>query len=244
MDEWKVSVNSNLEFLATSVPISRTLSEQVADQLRQTILRGQLKPGQRIVEHEIADALALSRGPVRDALKILENERLVVRYPHRGAFVAQLTLRDAEEIYSLREALEILALNHAIKYATDEQVAELSKVIDRMIARMQEEYTQVEATDLDLEFHHTLCRISGHNRALAAWTALRDQVRLLILTHRILHPLDFRENAAEWHRQLVDAVLQRDVQAGEAVLRKHLAASFEATRTAMREGKPESLDKP
>ena len=228
-------MDNNLSFLATPAPLSRTLSDQVVKQLRQAILSGQLKPGQRIVENEIAQAMALSRGPVRDALKILENERLVVHYPHRGAFVAWLTLRDAEEIYSLREALEVLALHNAIKYATDEQVGELSQVINQMTARQQEQYTQTEATDLDLEFHHTLCRISGHGRVLAAWTALRDQVRLLILTHRILHPMDFRDNAVEWHRQLADAV--RDRNAEEA--RKHLAASFEATSRAIREGRLE-----
>ena len=205
-------MDNNLSFLATPAPLSRTLSDQVVKQLRQAILSGQLKPGQRIVESEIAQAMALSRGPVRDALKILENERLVVHYPHRGAFVAWLTLRDAEEIYSLREALEVLALHNAIEYATDEQVGELSQVINRMTARQQEQYTQTEATDLDLEFHHTLCRISGHGRVLAAWTALRDQVRLLILTHRILHPMDFRDNAVEWHRQLADAVRDRNGQ--------------------------------
>ena len=237
-------MDNNLSFLATPAPFSRTLSDQVVRQLRQAILSGQLKPGQRIVESEIAQAMALSRGPVRDALKILENERLVVHYPHRGAFVAWLTLRDAEEIYSLREALEAVALHSAIKYATDEQVGELSHVINRMTARQQEQYTQTEATDLDLEFHHTLCRISGHGRVLAAWTALRDQVRLLILTHRILHPMDFRDNAAEWHRQLADAVRDRNGQLAEDVLRKHLAASYEATSRAIREGRLEPPTEP
>lgn len=230
-------MNNGVSPLSLSAPFNRTLSDQVANQLREAILRGQLKPGQRIVEHEIADAMALSRGPVRDALRILQNERLVVQYPHRGAFVAWLTLRDAEEIYSLRESLETLALQYAIKFATDEEVEELGKVIARMTARVKQEYTQPEATDLDLEFHYTLCRISGHSRVLEAWTALRGQVRLLILTHRILHPLDFRENAVEWHRQLLDAVRQRDSAAAEVVLRRHLAASFEATSRAIQDGK-------
>jgi DNA-binding GntR family transcriptional regulator len=230
-------MDNSLAFLATPAPLSRTLSDQVVRQLRRAILGGQLKPGQRIVESEIAQAMALSRGPVRDALKILENERLIVHYPHRGAFVAWLTLRDAEEIYSLREALEVLALHNAIQHATDDRVAELGQVIDLMAARLCQEYTQTEATELDLEFHHTLCRISGHGRALTAWTALRDQVRLLILTHRILHPMDFRENAVEWHRRLADAVLQRDGRTAEFVLREHLGASFEATSMAIREGK-------
>jgi DNA-binding GntR family transcriptional regulator len=233
-------MDSGLETLSLSAPFTRTLSEQVANQLREAILCGQLKPGQRIVEREIAEAVALSRGPVRDALKILQNERLVVQYPHRGAFVAWLTLQDAEEIYSLREALEVLALQNAIRCATDEQVAELSRVVDEMTVWLQQEHTQTEATDLDLEFHHTLCSISGHGRVLTAWTALRDQVRLLLLTHRILHPMDFRENAIEWHQQLVAALAKRDASAAEAVLRQHLAASFEITSAAIRAGKLEA----
>jgi DNA-binding GntR family transcriptional regulator len=232
-------MGNNLEFLARSAPFSRTLSDQVAHQLRQAILCGHLKPGQRIVEQEIAEAMALSRGPVRDALRVLQNERLVVHYPHRGAFVAWLTLRDAEEIYSLREALEVLALHYAIRHATEEQIGELSRLIDQMVTRMQQDCPLPEATEIDLEFHHMLCRISGHGRALAAWTALRDQVRLLILTHRILHPMDLSENAADWHRQLVAAICLRDEEVAEKVLRKHLAASFAITRLAILKGESE-----
>ncbi len=232
-------MDHSIASLDLSAPFSRTLSDQVANQLRQAILQGRLKPGQRIVEHEIANAMAISRGPVRDALRILQNERLVVQYPHRGAFVAWLTLRDAEEIYSLREALESLALEYAIKSATAEQVEEMSRVVEQMVVRPQQEYTQTEATDLDLEFHHTLCRISGHSRVLAAWTTLRAQVRLLILTHRILQPTDFRENAAEWHCRLVDAVRNRDIQAGRVVLHQHLVASFETVSKAILVGKLE-----
>ena len=230
-------MDRNPESLTLSAPFSRTLSDQVANQLRQAILQGRLKPGQRIVEHEIAQAMAISRGPVRDALKILQNERLVVQYPHRGAFVAWLSLRDAEEIYSLREALEALALDYAIRYATDEQFDELSQVVNQMTTRLQQDYTQAEATDLDLEFHHTLCRISGHSRVLTAWMALRGQVRLLILTHRILQPMDFRERGAVWHRQLVDTLCQRDIGAAREVLQKHLAASFDTVSKAILEGK-------
>ena len=67
---------------------------------------------------------------MRDALKLLENEGLVVRYAHQGTFVAWLTLHDAEEIYSLRTALETLALNHAIRYATEDQIGELDRIVD------------------------------------------------------------------------------------------------------------------
>ena len=149
-----------------SAPPTRTLSDHIAEQLRQSIITDQLKPGQRIVEREIADAMQTSRGPVRDALKLLENEGLVVRYPHRGTFVARLSLQDAEEVYTLRESLETLAAEYAVKYATPEQIDELAQVVDEITAQIKRGYNQSEATDLDLEFHRTLCRISGHKRVL------------------------------------------------------------------------------
>ncbi len=228
-------MNGNLEFLSGTVPVSRTLSDQVADQLRQAILLGQLKPGQRIIEQEIAEALALSRGPVRDALRILQNERLIVLNPYRGASVARLTMRDAEEIYSLREALEVLALEHAVAVATPGQISELTSVIERMAAQLQRPHTHAELIDTDLDFHQTLCQISAHSRVLSAWLALRSQVSLLMLSHQVLAGLDMSVIAVDWHRQLVDEIARRDASAAEETLRKHLAKSYEATLQAIRE---------
>ena len=227
-------MENGLGSFALSSPLNRTLSDQVADQLREAILDGRLKPGQRIVESNIADAMEMSRGPVRDALRMLETDRLVVRYPHRGTFVAWLTLHDAEEIYSLREALETLVVDFAIKFATDEQLDELDVIVDRMSAGLDQDYTQLQATDIDLEFHDAVCRISNHSRAQTAWSALRSQVRLLILTHRVQQPLDFRENAVEWHRVLAAALRQRDRDQAIQTLRAHLAVSFSSTVTAIK----------
>jgi DNA-binding GntR family transcriptional regulator len=230
-------MNGNFEFLTVAAPLNRTLSDQVADQLRQAILLGQLKPGQRIIEQEIAEALALSRGPVRDALRILQNERLIVINPYRGASVAKLTLRDAEEIYTLRLALEVLALRHAIENASDQQIGQLTAVIDRMVAHLQgAERSHAELIDTDLDFHATLVGISGHSRVMSAWSALRGQVSLLMLSHQVLEGLDMSEIAVTWHRQLVDEMLRRDPQAAEETLRRHLARSYEATVFAIRDG--------
>ncbi len=229
-------MNGNLEFLNMSPPLNRTLSDQVADQLRQAILLGQLKPGQRIIEQEIAEALALSRGPVRDALRILQNERLVVLNPYRGASVAKLTVDDAEEIYSLREALELLALRHALRVASDDQVRELSVVVDWMVQLLDRpDHSLAELINTDLDFHFTLCRISGHGRLLSAWAALRGQVSLLMLTHQVIAGLDMSELAVGWHGLLVDAMLRRDAAEAEATLRKHLARSYQATVEAIRQ---------
>lgn len=210
-----------------TAPSQRTLSDYVADRLRQAILANQFEPKQRLVEQDIAERLQTSRGPVRDALKTLENEGLVVRQSHRGAFVAQLTPQDVIEIYSVREALETLAIKFAIQNASDEQIDQLDKLVRQMEHLAKRDYSQVEATDLDLEFHHLLCQISGHKRVLIAWEALSTQIRLLLLRHRLWNPDDFRERAVLWHARIVKAMRQRDSDKAVEELRKHMAISTE-----------------
>jgi len=205
---------------------SRTLSDDVATQIRQAILDGRLAPGQRIVERDIAGAMGTSRGPVRDALKSLENEGLVVRYPHRGTFVARLTPEDAEEIYSLRQALEMLAVEYIIERAAPEQLDELDALIGSMERLIERGYTQYEATDLDIEFHDDLYLISGHKRLMAAWEALKEQVRVFLLAHRNLRPEDFEERAVLWHRRVVGALRQRDVELARHIVHEHVVVAL------------------
>ncbi|MGL4650671.1 MAG: GntR family transcriptional regulator [Caldilineaceae bacterium] len=221
------------DFLASSAPISRTLSEQAADQLRQAILHGQLHPGQRVIEQEIAEALALSRGPVRDALRILQNEGLITINPYRGASVAQLTLRDAEEIYSLRETLEVLGLRHAIQYASESQIGELNGVIERMAGHLAGAPLFADLINTDLDFHRTLMRISGHTRVLSAWNALCGQVSLFMLSDGMPKGREMSEIALACHRDLVDEMLRRDLPAAERTLRSHLARGYNAVITSL-----------
>jgi DNA-binding GntR family transcriptional regulator len=221
-------MSSEIRDNVLTAPINRTLSEHIAERLREAILNKQLEPGERIVERDLAEAMQTSRGPVRDALKILENEGLVVRSAHRGTIVAQLNnLADVEEIYSVREALELLGMKYTIKNASNEQIDELAGIVDRMAGVARRNYTQDEATDLDLSFHRALMRMSGHKRAIALWEELSSQTRLLLLTHRLKHPLDLREVGVLSHRRVVEALRDRNCQRALDELHLHLRASYE-----------------
>lgn len=217
-----------------TAPLQRTLSDYVADQLRQAILAGQLKPNERLVEQEIAERMQTSRGPVRDGIKTLEAEGLIVRQPHRGAFVSQLHLHDFLEIYTLREALETLAIRWAIQKASDQQFDVLSGIVRKMESMAQHNYSQVDATDLDLDFHHTLCQISGHTRVLNAWDSMSGQIRLVVLKHRLTHPDDLRVRSVLWHTQIVAAMRMRDTEKALKELHVHMAASYEWVDTMLR----------
>jgi DNA-binding GntR family transcriptional regulator len=221
-------IGRDIDSLGFTDLAGRTLSDDVARQLRQAVLDGRLAPGQRIVERDIAEAMGTSRGPVRDALRLLENEGLVIRYPHRGTYVARLTLEDAEEIYSLRQALEMLAVEYVIERASSEQLDELDELIRSMERMMETGYDQYEATDIDIEFHVALCRISGHTRLLAAWETLKEQFRVFLLAHRTLKPRDFEERAVLWHRRIVGALRQRDIELARQVMHEHVIVALDS----------------
>jgi DNA-binding GntR family transcriptional regulator len=176
-----------------------------------------------------------SRGPVRDALKILENEGLVVRQSHRGAFVAQLHPDDFIEIYTLREALETLAVRYAIRNATDQQIGDLADLVRSMEDMARQDYSQVDATDLDMEFHHTLCKISGHKRVLSVWESMSGQIRLVLLKHRLSHPDDLRVRSVSWHAKIVEAMRERDTEKAVKELGTHMAASSEWVGTLLKQ---------
>jgi DNA-binding GntR family transcriptional regulator len=203
------------------------LSAHIADQLREAIVNDRFKAGQRIVEREIAEAMQTSRGPVRDALLLLESEGLVLRHAHRGTFVAELGLEDAEEIYSLRLAIESLAVEYIVERATPADLDELDHLVEEMAAKVEAGDTISGTMELDMAFHRALCRISGHARALAAWDALSGQTRLLLLSRIKRRPRDFQEKVVVWHRRLAEALRQHDLDRARDELRKHMMATLE-----------------
>ena len=99
--------------------------------------------------------------------------------------------------------------------------------------RVSVDNPQEEATAFDLQFHETLCTVSNDSRLLAAWNAPRAQIRLLILTHRILQPSDFRDHGIDFHRRPVSCLRQRDVTVGHQVLDEHLASSYRSVVEAI-----------
>ncbi|GAB3057471.1 GntR family transcriptional regulator [Salinicoccus sesuvii] len=125
------------------------LPNSVTTILRQAILKGDLVPGQHLVQAELAEQLGVSRMPVREALKTLEMEGLITLEPHKGAVVNELTIDDIDEIYELRTMLESLALKKSIPYLTDEALEELQHLHLKMLNTFEKE----EYVDLNKRFH-------------------------------------------------------------------------------------------
>jgi len=182
-------------------PVKRnSLTEQVLKSLRQAILNGEIKTGQRIVEEKMAKRMRTSRGPLRDALIQLEHEGLIIRERHCRTIVPILSVEDAEEIWSLRIALENLALRYAIKHAVDKDIARLECYVKKLgLCIREENFSLKKAVDLDLKIHEELVNISRHKRLISCWQSLKSQIWLLMFSRNVFGKARFPKNADVWH---------------------------------------------
>ncbi|GAA5116613.1 GntR family transcriptional regulator [Pseudonocardia adelaidensis] len=222
-----------LDHLTIATQPSPALSATVVPAIRQMITTGALPQGAHLREAELATALGMSRGPVREALVELAREGLVVLRRHRGAQVITLTSEDAEEVYTLRRALERLAVERACGRLTAEHLAELDAVLDRML-RLDADYAPEVAVDLDLAFHDVLVRAAAHSRLERSWQQTRSQVAMF-LHDRHQARRDFHEIAHPEHSAIRDIVAGGDVDAAVAFIDKHLVGAYDRLRAARTE---------
>src|SRR3990172_9229267 len=131
-----------------SITPKRALSDDVGVRLREGISSGQLSPGKRLSEKLLAEMMGVSRGPIREALTRLEREGLVVKQPNKGAFVARLSREDLDEVYSLRLALERLAVQQAIRNAEPKHLADMQAIVDVMALDVIRGTTEKAAAEL------------------------------------------------------------------------------------------------
>jgi DNA-binding GntR family transcriptional regulator len=209
-----------------SPPLKRTLADEVTASIREAILGGRLAPGERLREESLASSMGVSRGPVREAIGQLQREGLVIVQRNRGTFVARQSVKDLEEVYSLRRAVEGLAVQGAIRNADDARLNELQAVVDTMAARYARGITESEAAELDLRFHELIYEASGHRRLVEVWSALQSQIHILLLTRNVVDS-DFRELLINSHQALLDAIRARDEPLALSLLAEHLKGSYE-----------------
>ena len=201
------------------------LGHAVTAALRELIMTGAVAPGDRLVETELSERFGTSRGPVRDAFKELEQSGLVVSIPRRGTFVAVLTAGDIDEIYTLRLALEKLAIRQTAILATDDDIAEMRAAIDQLTAA-QQSGDRRSGAEADIAIHRLIVRTAGHERLTDAWERLADQT--LLLMAELMDLLLDVQHAAGDHHTLVNAIAAHDVEAAEAALTEHLMAARDA----------------
>lgn len=220
-----MTISSELEAVLT-LPASRGLGVDIAARLRSAILTGRFGPGERLREEALARAMGVSRGPIREAFVLLEREGLIVIRRNRGAFVAQLSRQDLDEVYTLRVVIERLAIQRAVAFASDQSIDAMQAVVDDIAQRMDRGITEQEAAELDLYFHDLIYVAADHRRLYETWTNLKPQIHVILLNRNVAHK-DFREMVVPSHQAIVDAIRARDEQRAVELLMDHLAGSYE-----------------
>lgn len=166
-----------------------TLRTRVTNSIRDAILQGVLVPGSQINQAQIATRLGISRGPLREALRQLEEEGLVQSYPHKGTFVTEITLEYIEELYSIRRVLETFAVKRMIENYNPELLQELSDIVSSMLDAAKAGDSQ-ELNALDFQFHTTILLGAQHSLLMQLWKAIQVGVlRLVAMRHGIYSDL-------------------------------------------------------
>ena len=195
------------------------LRDVVYNTLREAILKGELKPGERLMELQLASKLGVSRTPIREAIRMLELEGLAVTIPRKGAEVAKMTVKDMEDVLEVREALDELAARIACNKITEEQLQTLSKVKDAF-----EESTKT--TDIkqiamyDEKFHDVIYESTGNVRLVNLLNNLREQIyryRVEYLKNVEVYPRLIKE-----HETILKALQDRNQELVVEAMRDHV----------------------
>lgn len=204
---------------------TETLSENVFRRIQAAIVKGDIAPGSKISEPELARTYGISRGPLREAIHRLEGQRLLVRVPHVGARVVSLNHAELIELYEIRESLEGMACRLAAERMAPAEVEQVRQVLH---AHEKDEafqagtgYYQQEG---DYDFHYRIVKGSG-NQML--FRMLCDELYQLARMYRIQYsttPNRPRQSYAEHHR-ILDAIADRDGELAELLMRRHIRAS-------------------
>ena len=195
------------------------LRDVVFMSLREAILKGDLKPGERLLELQLADKLGVSRTPIREAIRMLEQEGLAVTIPRRGAEVAKMTLKDMEDVLEIREALDELAVKIACVKISEEQFDVLIEKKLAFEASTQPREVK-KIAEADVCFHDVIYEATGNPKLVSMLNHLREQVyryRVEYIKNAKNHPVLIAE-----HEAIVEAIRERDVEKAALAMQVHV----------------------
>lgn len=195
------------------------LRDVVFNTLRQAILKGELKPGERLMEIALADKLGVSRTPIREAIRKLELEGLVTMIPRRGAQVANITEKDLNDVLEVRICLENMAIEKACNCMTEENLQQLQRAgrnFDRMIAGGD----LTKLTEADVAFHEIIYQASDNARLIQVLYNLREQIYRYRIEY--LKEEDIRKLLAKEHEDIYQALKDRDVKRAQEITYTHI----------------------
>jgi len=197
----------------------KPLRDIVFEYLREAILTGKLEPAQRLMEVQLAEQLGVSRTPVREAIRKLELEGLVVMIPRKGAYVADVSLKDIIEVLEIRTALEGLAASLAAERMTDDEIQKLREVAEEFKQSIKTANVDL-MVQKDIEFHEMIFTSTNNQKLVSMNHALREQVYRFRITY--ISDFDTSETLIKEHKEILDAISKRNPSKAMENAMKHI----------------------
>ncbi|MFE4194896.1 GntR family transcriptional regulator [Paenarthrobacter sp. NPDC056912] len=208
------------------MPSSPVLAERAYQRLREAIVHGELRPNQRLVEAELCELIGIGRTPVRTALHMLEDQSLIVKQ-RTSWTVREFNVSDIQDVYEARMAMEGFAARLAATRASDEELARIVAILDEH-ERLEELPPEQQVT-LNEAFHTAISAASGNEHLIR----LMERNRRFAFDHtaaRLYTPEDYRIGH-QGHREIAAALMRRDAESTEALVREHYRIALEALAT-------------
>jgi len=207
----------------------KPLREMVFESLREAIILGRLRPGERLMEIQLAEEMGVSRTPVREAIRKLELEGFVVMVPRKGAYVAGVSIKDIADVFEVRAALEGLAAGLAAERITEDEMDLLEKAIVK-ISGEEDILTVVKA---DSGFHDLIYKASRNHRLTQIITHLQEQINRFRLTS--LSVPGRLKIAVDEHKLIIEAICDRNVDLAHSLASEHMENAEQNLLNAIRE---------
>jgi DNA-binding GntR family transcriptional regulator len=200
-----------------------SLRHQISDDIRQAIFEGKLKPGDRIREMDISKQMGVSRGPIREAMRVLELEGLLFSQPYKETVVAEFTKEEAIEVLiPIRLVIELFAIRKGVPLMSDQDLDHLSEIVNGMqLAADREDLLKL--VDLDLSFHEYLVRMSKYDHVIGIWSSISSRIRLHFLFQGKMYE-DLQEVWKE-HIILLETLKQKNIAKLEQEMTQHISVS-------------------
>ena len=207
----------------------KPLREMVFESLREAIILGRLKPGERLMEIQLAEEMGVSRTPVREAIRKLELEGFVVMVPRKGAYVAGVSVKDIADVFEVRSALEGLAAGLAAERITEGEMEEL----EMAILQISGEEDILTVFKGDAAFHEIIYKASRNQRLTQIITHLQEQINRFRLTS--LSVPGRLKIAVDEHKKIVEAISDRNAELANALASEHMENAEQNLLNAIRE---------
>ena len=210
------------------------LREVVFMTLRRQILRGELKPGERLMEISLANKLGVSRTQIREAIRMLEHEGLVVMVPRRGAHVAEITRQELNDVLEIRKTLEVLAIQRACANMTDRDIRQLREAEEAFAILVERKDADITALgEADEHFHDIIYQGTNNRRLIQILNNLREQMYRFRVEY--LKDIDIRQMLVREHDAIVKALEIRDTEEAVRLVTMHIDNQYRSINKALDE---------